>query len=378
MPDVVIVGPLANTDIAVAEALIRHGLDCVAVRKPPDDIPDLSALPGPRRWLARDKIITYRDPLHLYRLCRSAKCVITLTGCLPSYLHVLWLLLPLLPFPPIVNITTGSDITELARSRSRSGFIYRQLLRRAAFNWVATTPEALESLRRLHITNVEFLRFPMFPSKRISAAPASGPIVYFHPSKFDWGESDRKPGRNSTKGTDRFFRAFFRAAAQGANIRCIVLDRGADRLIARKAIEESGFADLFEWRPAVTQSEMPALCAQADVVVDQFDAGFFGWTAWEAMAQGKPVLIHLDHLCLDLVYDEKPPVLAAKSEEDIYRTITSYTDRAALQALGNKAEAWARRNHYSDIDVPRLIFRMATAAGINWSAHMQPQGGAAA
>ena len=367
MVDVVVVGHLANTDIAIAEALLRNGLDVVVVRETSFGPLDMERLPGTDRAITPERVLKTQGPLWFYRLCLSAKVVVSLTGALPYYLRGLWPLLSVIQFPPFANITTGSDILELAREKGVHGIVYRQSLRRAAFNWVVTLPGALESLRRLKLANACFMRFPMFLAKHEPTSTREGPIMYLHTSHLDWGATDCGEGRVSMKGSDRFLKAFLRAVADGASARCIILDRGPDRHLARQMIDDSGFSNHFEWRQPVSQSEMPKLIASADVVADQFDVGFFGWTAWETMLQAKAVLIHVETLAAELLYDTPPPILSVHTEDDIYQVIMREADRARLQDLGMRARNWVTHNHYSDRDMPEFILRLGLASGNDWS-----------
>ncbi|MBL8487348.1 MAG: glycosyltransferase [Rhodocyclaceae bacterium] len=362
--DVLVVGPLANVDLALAEALSRNGLRCLVVRSARAGMPDPAAPPIPLRHLTSDRILANRGHLWFLARCRRVRFIVSATGSLLGFLGPLWFLRRWLGIPPHMNITTGADITEMALEGSLKGFLFRRLLRAAAFNWIPTTTHALAALRRLRLTNVAFMRFPMPLRGMADAAGPAGPVTYLHCSHLDWGLTDNKAGRNSTKGNDRFFRAFARAVADGADIRCIVLDRGPDRIAAREALRRSGCEQRIEWRPATDQAGLARMFAEADVVVDQFDAGFFGWTAWEAMSQAKAVLIHLDPECVDLLYDGAPPVLSCRSEEEILRQIMDHQDREALRALGDAARTWVWRNHGSDADMAEFVFRICVASGL--------------
>ena len=365
--NVIITGYLANWDIALAEALTRQGLECVVIRPREVELPDFGTLPARVDHFTADRVMRSRDKWWFYKICRRARCVVSLTSAVTGNLGSLWFLLPVLGFPPIVNVMTGSDFTELAVAPGLHGLIYRQLLRRAAFTVLAPYPKALENARKLRLTKFIVIRYPyMLPQRRAVGPPDSGPITYFHCSHLDWGETDNKPGRNSTKGNDRFLRAFMRAVRAGADIRCIILDRGSDRHVARRMIDESGVADRFEWRAEVTQREFTGLFGHADIVVDQFDVGGLGAIAVEAMALGKPVMIHLDTDCLSLVYDDPPPVLNWCSEEETFEAIMANQDREALRRLGDEAEAWVRLNHGSGLDMDEFVFRIALASGMEW------------
>ena len=365
--DVVVVGALWNTDMAWAEALSRKGLRCAVMRHPNEAVPDAATLAAPLEHFSLDQVYLRESAFWAYRFFRRAHCVLSGTGAIIWHLGPLWPLLPLLPFPPIFNLTTGSDINELAVDPGLFGRFYRMLLRRAVCTFVHPYPIALANLRRLKIESYMPFRFPyLLPSARSVGAPDSGPITYLHPTHLDWGETDNKPGRVSTRGNDRFLRAFFRAAQDGADVRCIILDRGADREVARTMIAKSGVADRFEWMPAQTQAGLRALFGKADIITEGFDVGAFGAIGMEAMAQGKPVMMHLDPDASGMIYDDPPPILNCRSEEEVFQAIVANQDRDALRERGDRAERWVQANHRDNPDLDEIAYRMAIAGGIDW------------
>ena len=84
-----------------------------------------------------------------------------------------------LGLPPVINLTTGSDITELAVERSLHGLLYRQYLRFVDLNWCLPMPHALQNITRLKVPNVVFMRgFPYIvpdPDGTLGDPPPVGP-----------------------------------------------------------------------------------------------------------------------------------------------------------------------------------------------------------
>ncbi len=180
---------------------------------------------------------------------------------------------------------------------------------------------------------------------------------------------DNAPSRlraKDTKGSDRFLRAFFTAVRSGVDIRCIILDRGPDRALARELIGQSGISGRFEWHRPVSSSELQQLFARADIVVDQFDVGGFGATALEAMAQGKSVMIHIDPTYISHSYPAPPPIINCHTEAEILAAILDHTDRPILTAKGDEAETWVRMYHAIDADFSDLIRQIGQACGQDW------------
>ena len=367
-PEVLIVGSIANFDVALANALSRSGMNCIVVRSSEVGLPDFDALPVPIVSLKPEDVILSEGPRWMYQMAKRSKCIVSFTGILPWMLREWWLAALLLPFPPIVNYTTGSDMTELIRERSLAGTIYRSIVRKAFLNVLFPYPEMIKSARRFRITNVMFVRFPYFlPSPKLSKI--EGPITYLHPSHLDWGASDNRADRNSTKGNDLFLNAFFRALRAGVDIRCVIVDRGPDRDLAKQMIESSGFGDRFRWLPALTQKEFADEMDGCDIIVDQFDVGGFGGIAIEAMSKSKPVMIYIDSEAASLLYKESPPIINCRTEADIFEAIMSNLNREQLREKGEIARKWVQANHGAEQNLNEFVGRICAAAGIECRRH---------
>jgi glycosyltransferase involved in cell wall biosynthesis len=367
--DVLITGPLLNNDIVMAEALTYRGFRCLVVRDAAVGRPNPERLPSRLKHFSLDRVILCDTSREVLRLCRKSRCIITYSGNLTSLLRYYWLFAAFFTLPPIVNVPTGSDITELALARSRAGWLYRSLLMHCAFTVISPYVHAIRALQALKLERYMFMRYPYLLSKEVHSIDTcliGDEIVYLHVSHLDWGVTDRKPGRNSTKGNDRFIRAFVEQARAGYPIRCKIIDRGPDRLIARKMIEELGASRFFEWLPAVLPSELPQLMVSADVVVDQFDVGGFGGIALEAMAIGKPVMTYLDPSCASLIYDGTVPIINCFTEEHIRDAIRTNLDRSALRELGERAKRWVFANHGTEHNMEEFVLRLCVVAGLEW------------
>ena len=99
---------------------------------------------------------------------------------------------------------------------------------------------------------------------------------------------------------------------------------------------------------------------------DQFDIGWLGASAMEAMAQGIPVMIYIDESCTPLIYEKPPPVLNCKTEDDVFEAIMGNQNRQKLQKIGDISERWVRRNHADSSDMLELSYRICVASGIPW------------
>ena len=88
----------------------------------------------------------------------------------------------------------------------------------------------------------------------------------------------------------------------------------------------------------VAPEAMPALLAEADVVLDQFSLGSYGVLACEAMAAGRVVVGNVGGRVRDRVRDlvgEDPPLVQATPDdlEDVLRGLLADPDGARAAAL---------------------------------------------
>lgn len=360
--DVLCIGAHFNNDILWAKALEREGLQCAILRYPADPVPAEELVQGSFPSHLKDRIIIRKNALHALAVMRKAKAVFTTTGSVLGHLGPFANILEFLPLPPVFNATTGSDINELAVEQSAIGKQYRRLLRHCAMNFVHPYTQALKNIEKLDLKNCTLMRYPyLLPEREAYPPVTTEKIQYLHPTNLDWGETDNKPGRVSTRGNDRFLRAFFRALKDGANIHCTILDRGADQDIAKQMVRDSGYAEHFTWLPSQTPADLRKLILEADIIADAFDVGAFGSIALESMIQAKPVMTYIDLKAASKVYDGPPAILNVKSEEDIYDMIMSHQDRSALCELGEQACQWAKANHAPSPDIPMIANQIRAA-----------------
>lgn len=372
MFDIGIIGELWSNDRVFAEHLARAGLKpSVATRRRAPVPRDAEIAPGFHRCWDPSEEVDCLTPYSLWRWARACKVVLSFTGALAFGLRELWPLRSLLGLPPVVNFWTGSDILEAVRQQSRHQRLYRQILRFGSLNWCPPYPRAIENLVQLRADRVVFLDYPFalpqsgpeLPEPERPVQESDHPLVFLHPSHLDWGINDPAAGRYSTKGNDRFIRAFARAVKSGLHAQCLVVSRGPDVRPAQALVAECGLTEHVQWLPSLTRGELFRRYAQADVVVDQFDVGGLGGIAIEAMAMGKPVLTFVDEQAARLQYDDPPPVLNCRTEDEICDRIMGCNDGAFLRELGQRARSWATRHHDWGHCLHRFLFWHATLTG---------------
>lgn len=359
--DVLIVGDLCDIDLTFADYLERLNIHCIIAR--PSQKQD--TMPKSEAMNLYTRVAFFKTPVEFYRLCLSSRLVVSFTAGVIAFLRHFYLL-RFIHFPPIINVATGSDIAELIDEKTLLGRLYRFHLRTSSLNWLSPYPHGLQNIIKYKIPRVVFINHPFgLDENELTEAKhvVGGPVRYFHPSNLDWRVNDPGANRKSSKGNDRFLKAFIRALREGLNGICIILDRGPDREIAKEMIRDSGFSKHFIWKPHLSRDELFYEYRNADVVVDQFDVGCLGGIGAEAMSCGKAVMVYLNEECTKLVYADPPPVLNCYTEDQIYEEIMKSRDRNGLEMLGRKSREWVFKYHHWSACLRKFMFYYTLLTG---------------
>jgi len=350
---IAIIGSLTDVDLIFGEILLRQGVEITVLRLQYEANPNLS-LPF-YSMLEQKHIRLFKTPLELLWTLQHYNFVYSITSALFFHLGKLAFFYPLLirlGWPKYMVICSGSNITERAIEHSKAGILERFSLRHSFCNVANNYPYAIRNILHLGRGNWVFLPFP-YPIYKEPCQPLrfqpNKPLIFFHPSHLDWGETDNKPGRTSTKGNDRFIKAFIRACKKGLNANCVMLDRGPDKDNAKKLITELGGEKFFTWKPQLSREELHKEMLNCDVVVDQFDIGGYGGISVEAMNHGKPVMIYIHPVCNSLTYGNEVPVINVYTENEIEQALMQCQKREYLDLLAQKGREWIAR--YMDPEV---------------------------
>jgi glycosyltransferase involved in cell wall biosynthesis len=208
-----------------------------------------------------------------------------------------------------------------------------------------TNPDVIASARRLELENYEFLPHPIDETKYTPGAgdlrrqfEAEGfDFVAVAPSRHDW----------EIKGTDRMLRAFAELVHRDRPHALLVLSEwGLELDRSRALIAELGFEANVRWVPPLPKLRLIDAYRSADVVLDQFEIGTFGAVAPEAMACGRPVVMAFDQAIHAWCMPVLPPVLNARTPEQIYAELRRLVDDdAAGEAAGREGRQWIEAHH---------------------------------
>lgn len=378
---VVFLGNLAGGAYMMARPVAKSGVDaCLMLARWEGEL----ATPG---WEGRSEpdprslsVVRYgvQFPDHggrLVRLVNHARLALSYLSQMPRMLRAdviqsftcslfvsrLWFLaFGVLGLRPYIACATGSDLRELAVSGTGlNAWISRQFFRRANVVLLLNL-DMQRYANQIGVINARFFPFSvdtaLFASTRVKKRYCDeDELLVFMPSHLDWGIRDNAPGRTSTKGNDRLIRAFARFIRAGGRGHLVLLNRGPDRELARQLVDQLSVTPHVTFRDQMMKQELIEHFNMADIVADQFDIGAFGTTTLEAMACSKPVLVYVDVDCADQCYSDRPPVLNARSEDDILKALQQSVDGAFRDELGKQARDWVVRHHDASSVAARLI-----------------------
>ena len=167
-----------------------------------------------------------------------------------------------------------------------------------------------------------------------TSAPSDVPTTLFSPSRQIWRE----------KGNDTIIKAFdiyrrkFNPEAE-----LHLCKWGEDLERSAGLLQKLGTENVV-WHEAMTKPQLISMYRKCDVVLDQFVIGSYGTAAPEAMSCGKPVIMFLDQELNMMAFGEMPPVINAKTSDDIVNALSSMTKNEML-TLGQKSRDWILRKH---------------------------------
>ncbi|NNL68042.1 MAG: hypothetical protein HKP30_17470 [Myxococcales bacterium] len=169
-------------------------------------------------------------------------------------------------------------------------------------------------------------------------------FLVFHPSRQHW-EERRHP--DWEKGNDILIRGFARLVEDtGGDAGAIFVDWGQTVEESRALLRELGVDQHVRWIEPQPNRRMIDYIHACDVVADQFHLGAFGSTMPKALLCEKPAMLYLDEERHRWCFPELPPVLNARTPEEVHAGLLRlHRDPEAARALGKAGRDWYDRYH---------------------------------
>lgn len=221
---------------------------------------------------------------------------------------------------------------------------------------IITNPDVIAAAQRLRLSQYQFVPHPVDETKyRPCPTPLrnqlrhdhQADLILFAPSRHNWG----------LKGNDCLIRAFARYAKSCAQKAVLIFTRwGQEVDRSEQLVNELGLNSRVVWTAPLNKRKLIHYYNASDIVLDQFTIGTFGTVTPEAMACGKPVILCFNREVHEWCYPEMPPVVNARSEDDIFQRLHELgADACHRKQLGTASRAWIIKHHGWELVADRQI-----------------------
>jgi len=265
---------------------------------------------------------------------------------------------------PYCVFSVGADLMYDCGRADDYGAVMALAFNSARFLLVSN-PHTLAHARRLGFANPVYLPYPVddetyAPGHGVARAgweARHGPGVYFLSSaRIDAAVKGR--GRE-------FFDAVVGLCARFPQARFVFLAWGNDAASFATEVERAGRTNQILLLPPVGKRRLLDYYRSCDVVIDQFVYGYYGATALEAAAAGKPVVMRIRDEHYRPLYkgDVAPVENASSTAEFVAHASALLLDGNRRTAAGNAMRRWVVRTHGRERTVPMLtsLLRLTAA-----------------
>ena len=159
------------------------------------------------------------------------------------------------------------------------------------------------------------------------------------------------------KGSQKLIRAFARFRDAGhSGWRLLLQAWGADLQRSRALVTDLGLDGSVVWLPMCSKPVLRRRQRAADVVADQLVMEGYGASVFESMAAAKPVIMAPVPAGSEHYFARgAPPLVGAKSEEEVAAAIVRMSDSAERASIGAASREWIEGEHGYRTLAPRYI-----------------------
>jgi glycosyltransferase involved in cell wall biosynthesis len=264
---------------------------------------------------------------------------------------------------PYCAFSVGGDLQFDCGRADDLGKAMRLAFQKARFLMVSN-PHTLGHSRRFGLTNGVYLPYPMDDTRY---CPGEGLARQEWERCFGKGVYVLTTSRldSSVKGHgDAFFQMLVHLVKQRPEFRFIFLAWGHGAVSFQEKIERLGLQDRLIVLPPVGKRRLIDYYRSCDIVLDHFVYGYYGATALEAAAIGKPVIMRLrTEQYAPLYAGDVAPVINAASPDEVQAALVSLLDNPTVRLeQGEAMRKWLVRNHGEARTVPLMLALLKVAA----------------
>ena len=218
-----------------------------------------------------------------------------------------------------------------------------------------TNGDCLETAHKLADDRVSFINHPFDEDHGLSVGDwedlrqrlrdlLDADFLFFFPTRHDWvpdtGYGD--------KGNDSFLRAFCRLRQGGYRVGMVCCRWGANVKESMNLLKYYNCDQYVLWSEPMGTVKFERTSRACDMIIDQFKLGSFGGIMFKAMAVGAPICTYLDEDKIGELYNEIPPVINCRTEEEVVTSITDILKNPTkLDHLRAASRKWIEKYHNS-------------------------------
>lgn len=241
---------------------------------------------------------------------------------------------------PFIANTQGSDFRELSISKSLRGILLRRAYKKSKII-IYNQPDFWNINEK--ILNEKGIFVPIIWDKenwpRYERIDNSNVLKIFHPTNLDFHIKKNQP---LLEGFGKFIEKY-------PNSRLLIVDRGVDAkkvhdLVKKLKIEK--YVDFVEG--PLDKMKMAEYYNNSDIIADQFGVGSMGSIALESMIYEKSLITYIDKNAHKKSYGSIPPIISAKSSEEIFDGLMELKDKSKRKAMGKELNLWFKTYHSAE------------------------------
>lgn len=249
---------------------------------------------------------------------------------------------------PYIAFCQGSDMRELAFAKTIKGRLLHRALKRAKVV-LYNNPDLYPLAEKLGLGtrtfgNARYIPYSVGDVTNGINHTANDKLTIFHPTSHSW----------RLKGNNIFIKGFAKFV-KNHSATLIIVDWGEDVERTKELINSLEISSHVKIINTLDKKGMQEYYNSCDVVADQFILGSMGTISLETLLNGKPLLTSINENDYLNVYDNIPPVLNAKTEEQICQQLELAMDKKTRENIGTKGKKWYQKWHSTEFYATILI-----------------------
>ena len=256
---------------------------------------------------------------------------------------------------PYCAFATGDDLQHDCGLAGPLGQLLSLSFNGGRFLWVSN-PHVLGHCRRLGFKNALYVPYPMDDRRYCPGEPRArkewetrfGPGFYvLSTARLD----------QAVKGNTGLFDELAKLAVRLPRVRFVFLAWGADVAAFAQRIKGAGLQKNFIMLPPVGKERLIDYYRSCDCVLDQLIYGYYGATGLEALAVGKPVVMHIRTEQYHPLYGgDVAPVVNCRTAPEVAEAVEALANNEVLRLdVGAESRAWLARHHGEAVSVPLML-----------------------